>query len=100
MGIHMNTTTMSTNQPNYILEANSIHPIIQKKSQYLRGDSSVPNGREWKEYWKFYLAFLVLRDDAEPVPVDEQIAVPERPALRPGRNTYTNTTELISARRR
>ena len=37
-----------------------------------------------------YLASLLLRDDAEAILVDEQIPVPERPALRPGRNPDPN----------
>jgi len=37
-----------------------------------------------------YLASLALRNDAEAILVDEQIPVPERPAVRPGRNPDPN----------
>jgi len=37
-----------------------------------------------------YLASLLLRDDAEAILVDEQIPVPERSAVRPGRNPDPN----------
>lgn len=43
----------------------------------------LPNGIP-KQMVSFYLPFLALRHDAEAVLVDEQIAVLERPALRPG----------------
>ena len=47
-----------------------------------------------------YLAFLALRDDAQPILVDEQVPVPERPALRPAaaasQTTTTAKTKSIS----